>query len=197
MKIRLKSFTNLILILCLDIFLISGAYYFAHLIRFDFSIPGATLGLLFKSLISIVVIKLLIFVFFRLYKGMWRFTSLPDLFNILKASMVGSICLILFFLYFNRFEGFSRSIFIMDWFLSFLFVTASRVAIRIYYEIRPLNWFQLKKTLCRGDRHSIFGDVKNIILIGIDHTAEGLCREIQNNRALNYKVMGFVGINST
>jgi FlaA1/EpsC-like NDP-sugar epimerase len=65
---------------------------------------------------------------------MWRFTSIADLFIIIKASSISSlliICFILFSPY--RFIGFPRSVFVIDWCLTILYIASFRLAIRVYF----------------------------------------------------------------
>jgi FlaA1/EpsC-like NDP-sugar epimerase len=69
---------NLIFILAIDILLVAFTWYFAYLLRFNFEIPVGYKGLLIRILPLIVLIKIVIFYFFDLYRGMWRYTSLGD-----------------------------------------------------------------------------------------------------------------------
>ncbi|MFH1759854.1 MAG: polysaccharide biosynthesis protein, partial [bacterium] len=133
MKIR-PLYTRLFIILGIDIALISASIYGAHLVRFEFSIPPGFAVLFYYILPAIIFIKIATFFFFDLYRGMWRYTSISDLFNIIKASTISSFLIISLILFMTRFEGFSRSVFIIDWCLTVLFVTGHRIAIRLYYE---------------------------------------------------------------
>jgi FlaA1/EpsC-like NDP-sugar epimerase len=64
---------------------------------------------------------------------MWRYTSLADMLSILKAGSIASLIVILLTFFIHRLGGFSRSIFIIDWVLTLLFIAGSRVVIRLYY----------------------------------------------------------------
>ena len=83
----------------------------AYLIRFDFSISEQYINNLGKLLLVFIPIKVTIFYFFGLYGGMYRYTSIWDLINILKATFVSSLFLVAFFGYTIFFEGIPRSIF--------------------------------------------------------------------------------------
>ncbi len=65
---------------------------------------------------------------------MWRYTSYSDVINIPKGTVCAAVIVIL--LYVNRFQGYSRSVFIIDTLLTFLFITGHRVAIRYFYNNR-------------------------------------------------------------
>ena len=62
----------------------------AFLLRFDFSIPDQFLKVLLIWLPVFSLIQVLIFQFSNLYKRLWRYTSLFDLFAIFKTVFVSS-----------------------------------------------------------------------------------------------------------
>ena len=118
-------YRNFFLVLAMDLFLLSCAFYFAYLIRFDFTTSQHFSISLYRMLPFILLTKIVIFYFFDLYCGMWRYTSIPDLFNIIKASSLGTLLIVSFILFTTRFQGFSRSFFIIDWCLTILFVSGN------------------------------------------------------------------------
>ena len=112
---------NFYIVLIIDVFLLAGSFYAAHLVRFDFNIPNRSYFLFKQALPFVLLIKILCFYFFDLYRGMWRYTSITDLINIIKASSIstiGIICVILFSP--TRFIGFSRTMFLSLYSLSCL-----------------------------------------------------------------------------
>jgi FlaA1/EpsC-like NDP-sugar epimerase len=189
---RKKFRHNFFVVLAMDVFLVSASLFIAHMVRFDFHVPEPSRTLLFQILPMVIVTKLICFYFFSLYRGMWRYTSISDMFNIIKASGIGSLIVIAFILFSARFEGFSRSVFIIDLFFTIFFISAFRLSIRFYYErvhldspkkIFPwLAWLKKRKT-----RES-----KNLIIIGAGDYGEKICREIRNNPSLKYNVAGFL-----
>ncbi|MDQ1331010.1 MAG: hypothetical protein QG578_1275 [Thermodesulfobacteriota bacterium] len=192
MKFR-PLYSKLLIVIGIDAALITASIYGAYLARFEFSIPSQYLGLLYKALPLILLVKILSFYFFDLYRGMWRYTSIADLFNIIKASSIGSFLIILFILFMTRFEGFSRSIFIIDWCFTILLITGYRVAIRLYYEqlsgdgswliaVRNLIGFLTRKQ----------SEGKRILIVGAGDCGEKICREIINNYKLRHNVVGFI-----
>ncbi len=118
MKTR-RFHKNFWVILVMDVLLLAGVWYASYLIRFDFEIPKKSLISFKKVLPFMILVKVISFYFFDLYRGMWRYTSIADLLNIIKATTVSSLLLISFVLFMTRFIRFSRSIFIIDWFLIF------------------------------------------------------------------------------
>jgi len=131
MKIPLRNW-KFWLVLALDIVLVMCAYVGAHLLRFEGSIPPPFLSALKTTLPLVVLVKIFFFYGFNLYRGMWRYTSLIDFMNVVKAVAVSSVTLILLILFLYGFVGFSRSVFIMDFVLTLCLVAGVRIAIRLY-----------------------------------------------------------------
>ena len=125
---------------------------------------------------------------------MWRYTSIADLLNIIKASSVSTlviVCLILFS--YSRFIGFPRSVFIMDWCFTVLLISGYRVCIRLYFE-RISN----DKTSSIPTRQVLtvffkkIAETKRLLIIGAGNGGEKIYREIHNNNRLQYTVIGFL-----
>ena len=197
MKFRL-FYKNFFIILGIDFLLLTASFYGAHLVRFEFEIPPNTCLSIKWVLPLLVTLKIFIFHFFDLYRGMWRYTSLADLFNIIKASTLSTLVIISIVLFKNRFQGFSRSVFIIDWCLTILFVSAFRLSVRIYFEHLS------KEQLWKAVSLSFFGLLskkrsgrKNLLIIGAGDCGEKIYREIRDNARLLYNVVGFLDDNST
>lgn len=168
-----------------DAFLLAASYFLAYYLRFDGDIPPDSLANFRKTLIWIVPLKLVCFYFFGLYKGMWRYTSIEDLKNLIKACVTTSVIIVLALLFTVRFVGFPRSIFPIDFLLTFLFVGGFRVGVRLYY--RPADTDG--SILFLRKRH---GDLKRLLIIGAGPAGEMLLREIRGNANLHYDVTGFI-----
>jgi FlaA1/EpsC-like NDP-sugar epimerase len=176
--------------LLLDCIFIIAAYFLAYFLRFEGEIPSQE-WVKFKATIPYIVpFKLLVFFVFGLYRGMWRYTSLVDFLNVLKATLFSSGMIILSILFIYRFEGFPRSVFILDWILSFIFIGGIRVAIRFLLSEKERglhflfhNPFSPKKITRRK---------KRLLIIGGGDAGEKMLREIRDNAKLSYEVMGFL-----
>jgi FlaA1/EpsC-like NDP-sugar epimerase len=115
---------------------------------------------------------------------MWRYTSIADLINIAKATLVSSLVLIMVVLFLNRFAGFSRSVFIIDGVLSFLFICLHRGTIRYFFENSGL----LRNLLYPGNENMKI----RLLLIGAGSAAEKVIREVKDNTGVKYKVVGLI-----
>jgi FlaA1/EpsC-like NDP-sugar epimerase len=191
-------YKNFIIILAADLFLLTGALYAAHLIRFDFDVPPYFLASFYRMLPYVLIAKIACFYYFDLYQGMWRYTSIADLINIIKAVSVSTLLIFSFFLLKYRFVGFSRSIFLIDWCLTILFVSGFRLVVRIYFETAGIgeSWLEILRSIIVPLKQKIPG-TRNLLIIGAGDCGEKIFREIRDNARLLYNVAGFLDDNPT
>lgn len=186
-----RIYKNAFIIIIADIILLACALYAAYQIRFEFNVPDVFL-LGFKMILPVVIIiKLSIFSYFDLYRGMWRYTGVSDLFNILKSSVISTILIVTIVVYSNRFYNFSRSIFIIDWCLTFIFISGFRLGIRFYFENSETSFRDTVRSIGQLINQKP-GDEKRLIIIGAGDAGEKIYREIHNNTSLKYRVVGFL-----
>ena len=189
-----KSFyLNSFVILTIDSILLSVSWYLANLLRFNFDIPESQFPVLIRLFPVILIIKVLVLYFFDLYRGMWRYTSLSDLLNILKAASVGSLLLVCLIAFTHGLEGFARSTFVIDWVLTVFLTGGYRVGIRLFF------WIGFRDNLARIATESVFTlakrgrtGAKRLLIIGAGDSGEKIFREIQDNARLKYNVVGFI-----
>ena len=166
---------NFYILLILDLFLVVSAHLLAYLTRFEVQVPMAQWHNFYNLLPYFTAIKLACFFYFDMYRGMWRFTSLPDLFNILRAATSASLIMIALLLLGHRFYGFSRSVFVLDWLYTILLVGSLRVLIRLVY---GLGWVRLPRFLAWGRPSEVR---RRCVLLGAGQAAEKLVRDIQGS----------------
>ena len=181
------------IILFVDIFILTLTFFFSHLLRFDFNIAGQPLLIFSKALPIVLIIKLTCFIFFDLYRGMWRYTSLHDLFNVIKALTFSSLLIVFIILFQTRFTGFSRSVFIIDWCISILLIGGFRLSVRYYFEYFGDNMAKagLKEFLSNFFPKKA-GYRKRLIIVGAGNCGEKIFRELRDNARFKYSVVGFL-----
>jgi len=184
---------NFFIILFIDVFLLATTWYVSHLVRFDFDIPPVNWIVSKRILPLMLLTKTITFYFFDLYRGMWRYTSIADLLNVIKASSFSSLLIISFVLFSTRFLGYSRSVFIIDWFLTILIISAFRLSIRLYFEwTEEDRFFQGAPWRLLLPLRKKTPECKNLLIIGAGDCGEKIYREIRDNARLRYNVMGFL-----
>jgi UDP-GlcNAc:undecaprenyl-phosphate/decaprenyl-phosphate GlcNAc-1-phosphate transferase len=158
-----------------DLTLIIVAYYSAYLLRFEAGFAEAQ-PLLIRSLPIVIACQVGAFASFRVYQGVWRYTSVSDLMTMSKAATAGVVASVLVLLFAFRFEGYSRTVFLLDWLLLVLLVSASRLSFRTLSELL----------------HGAPADVQRVIVYGAGDGGVMVLREIRSNRALRREVVGFL-----
>jgi len=118
----------------------------------------------------------LIFRWTGLYKGVWRFASLPDLWNILRAVVLGSTAVWLLLSMFNRLQGVPRSMLLLYPVVLAMVLGAPRLAYRYWKDSR------LGVT---GER-----SMRRVLILGADRAGEVLSRDL--HRDGGYAVVGFL-----
>ncbi|MFH1148742.1 MAG: nucleoside-diphosphate sugar epimerase/dehydratase [Pseudomonadota bacterium] len=167
-----------------DVVLLGLSYVLAYALRFEFQVPPAFASVLKRSIIPIVMCKLLFFCGFKLYRGMWRYTSIADLLNIVKAVFSSTMFIIVVILMFHRFEGYPRSVFLIDAVFTLIFVSGARLTIRLLFEANRGPLTILRQNA--GERE------RRLLVIGAGSAGEKMLREIRDNARLKYDVLGFL-----
>jgi FlaA1/EpsC-like NDP-sugar epimerase len=87
---RIKN-SRIIMVFGHDVAAAALAWSMAFLLRFNFSIPEHYAHNMLQTMAWVVPLQALIFWRFGLYRGMWRFASLPDLKRILMAVAISAL----------------------------------------------------------------------------------------------------------
>ncbi len=161
----------------LDALLITLAYYSAFALLFASFESSTNWDLFLKTLPLLILIKLGAFLAVGVYRGLWRYTSIGDFITFTKGVLLGSILSVLAVLLVYRFEGFSRTVFIIDGIVLLLAVVGSRMAFRVIRQILPLP---------------VSGDGQKVLIYGAGDGGEMVLRELNNNPEWNYLPVGFI-----
>lgn len=176
------------LIVCgLDVLSIVGSIILSFLLRFDFIFPSGYFHATFYSIAIAIPIKISVFYAFGLYRGMYRFTSLWDMINILKATIISSLLLIVTLVFITTATIIPRSIYLLDFILTSLAIGGVRVSTRIFF-----THFQLLKSL----RSQNGKKLTRLLLIGAGNTGDKIIREINGKYFDQYSVIGLLDDNN-
>jgi FlaA1/EpsC-like NDP-sugar epimerase len=157
------------------------AWLLAYSVRFNFDIPATHNHEMWLHSYWIIPLEVTAFLGFGLYKGAWRFASIPDLKRILKAVgfsalLVVTVCLIL-----KPFGTIPRSILLLNPILLVVGICGSRIAYRIS-----------KEQALYG---KIFTQGKPVIILGAGEAAINLVKEL--SRSKDWQVVGLVDDDKT
>ena len=123
---------NFVIMLAADAVVVVFSLFLAYSLRFDGNIPSGEIDNFLKIVFWVAPLKLLSFFYFGLYKGMWRYTGIQDLKNLIKACLISSSVIVAILLLTIRFQGYPRSIFPLDLMLTFLLAGGVRLGIRLF-----------------------------------------------------------------
>lgn len=174
---------NLFVLILADMVLLAISYLLAYVVRFEAHIGANELLVIKQTIVPVVLCKLSVFYFFNLYRGMWRYTGIVDLLNVIKAVVVSFLFIITVILMLSRFQGFSRSVFIIDALFSLILIAGTRLVIRL---LLSTTIFSLNKNGINSNEH------KKMIIIGAGDAGEKVVREIYDNPKMKYRIVGFV-----
>ena len=175
---------NFILLLLADISSVVMSFYFSLVLRFDFNIPEEFHGFI-KSYYFLIFLlyKLILFKLFNLYKGMWRYTSLWDIINILKANILINFSSFFIFSVVLKFTELPISIFILDTILCSFLIGLSRIIIRLFLQKNT-------STIINKDL-----PIKKIIIVGAGFTGKQILSQIIDESKNNFKAVGILDDN--
>jgi len=171
------SYKRRIFEVLLDLILILLSYWCAYALKFGAFSESNAWKLFLRTLPVLVFVKMAAFLVMGVYRGIWRYTGLDNLIVFAKAVVLSSVLSVLVILFKFRFEGFSRTIFIIDGVLMFLFLAGSRMAFRLFRQVLPVS----------GG-----AERRRVLIYGAGDAGELVLRELLNNRELKYAPVGFL-----
>jgi FlaA1/EpsC-like NDP-sugar epimerase len=161
-----------------DIFMAAAAFYMSFEVRYgELIVKSAPGDLIFKSVLIVVVVQGFCFYVSGLYRGIWRYSSTPDLVRVIRGVSIAVTASFGALFLFNRLEGIPRSLFIIDWTFLVIALGGGRFLYRI---MRDRDVQRLTLT---GHR---------VLIVGAGSGGEQLLREIKKNPTLGLNVIGFV-----
>ena len=160
-----------------DVLAATFAWLAAYWLRFNLDVPPGFQAAALSTLAWVVPLQAVVFWRFGLYRGIWRFASLPDLKRIVMAVGVAALLIPLVLVLFRVSVVVPRSVLILDPLLLMLLMGGSRLAYRAWKEHR------LASVLRPGS--------KPVLVAGAGSAADFLLRELARNPA-GFHVVGLL-----
>ena len=174
------------LIVIYDIIVIVASLLLAFSLRYDFSIPATSITDLGTYLLWALPVKLSVFYFFGLYRGMYRYTSIWDLINIGKATVIAALIINSVFLIVPLFRVIPPAILFLDFILTTGLIALVRLSVRMYFsQIAVTSPMKMKKQ----------DGTPRLLLLGAGNTGEKIARDILSNFSDDYQIVGFLDDN--
>lgn len=166
---------RIIALVLMDVMSVIVASFAALYIRFDFSFNAIYREFLVKYehiLIPNILVTLLFFTVWKLYKSVWRYASANELINIVFATACTAVAQVIYCHIFK--QTMPRSYYIIYWFLLMLMTCCIRFGYRI---LRLIN----------SKRADLAGKNKrrNVMVIGAGAAGNMILKEIESSHYLN------------
>lgn len=171
-----------IFIIATHLALICLSYYLSFLARFDFPIPYEYYLVLLKTLPLLLIIKLVVFYYFGLFRGLWRYVSISDLWQIIKASFISTVIFIIADVFIYGLYNFPRSIFLSDFIICTFLTGGVRFLTRLFRE--RFRSIVLPK------------EQPKVLIVGAGEAGILTLKEYKNNPAMG-EVVGFIDDDKT
>ena len=162
-----------------DLAMILFAWYLAKTIRLSLEPETALKVLAPTEVVLVLAIQGGIFFWTGLYKGLWRFASLPDLWNLLRGSILGALCIGLALFLYDRLGNVPRSVLVSYPILLSVLLGLPRLAYRFWKDSR-IDFYE------RSSR-------KRVLVLGAERAGEMLVRDLRAEG--QYLPVGFLDDN--
>jgi FlaA1/EpsC-like NDP-sugar epimerase len=158
-----------------DLAMVAAAWTLSYLIPYNFSL--SILGFSFLQLLPVVLLAQGVVLWqLGLYRGVWRFASIPDLWNIMRAVIAGVVGVGISLFVVNRLQGVPRTFVLLYPLLLFFLLGAPRMIFRMWKDHR----FTLGESAGRA----------RVLILGAGRAGETLARDLARNG--KHLVVGFL-----
>lgn len=172
----MKGLNTRIGIVVHDLLMVSLAWVFAYITRFNFSFWQLDWTPILGSLPFVVLAQGFVLWRLSLYQGLWRFASIPDLWNILRAVTLGALGVIAVLFLLNRMEGIPRASLVLYPVYLLLLLGGPRLIYRMWKD--------------HGLRNLASPQRKRVLIIGAGRAGDMLARDML--RDSEYNPVGFL-----
>ncbi len=173
----LRTWLPRILIVLHDLLMVWLAWVGVHWLRYLIDPDGVQLGLLPTELPTVLMAQGVILFLTGLYRGIWRFASLPDLWNIIRAATLGTLVIGVSLFLISRLEGVPRSALMLYPFVLVLLLGAPRLTYRVLKD--------------HGLRFYARPNRKRVLILGAGSAGDMLARDLRRDSDEYYPV-GFL-----
>ena len=167
-----------------DIFITAICFNLSIFLRLGSEFNSIPNSIIVYGTILITIIAAIVYRLTGLYKGIWRYASINDLLNIVKASSILIATFLILMFAVTRLESFPRSVLFINWFVLIILLSGSRAIYRLYKDKKLFL-----KSITKNE-NSI-----PVLLVGATDRAELFIREMSRNNNPTHKIIGILDIN--
>ena len=153
-----------------------AAWSLAYLFRFNFEVPSEHIHGMMYTLVWVIPAQVLIFRQFGLYRGIWRYASLPDIQRIVFAVGTSALVVAVILFMLRVPVVVPRSVLLLDPILLIMLMGGSRLAYRGWKENRLYGLLSLQG--------------EPVLVVGAGDTASNLLKDLARSR--KWRVVGLL-----
>ncbi len=165
-----------------DAVLAAAAFGLAFVLRFldvPIGIPHRYVTMLAGSIVFVAIGKAIVFEVLGLHRKWWRYFQLPDMWPVVRASVVASMILVAVFTLAKPYDyNLPRSVVVFDLLLTILLVGGARLVRRTIAE--------------RPDKATRGAKTRGVVIVGAGSGGQMVVRELKLNPDLGVRAIGFV-----
>lgn len=155
------------------------SYVGSFALRLDLNLANVPSEVVLRTLPLLIIVRMVILGLSGLFQGMWRYVSVVDLVNIIRATTIGSVLFVVLEILIFGLDGIPRSVFFLDWVGNILLLGGARLAVRVVRErIHPMV----------GED----GTFKRLLIIGAGDAGAALCKQAFSSPIPRYRPVVFV-----
>jgi FlaA1/EpsC-like NDP-sugar epimerase len=165
--------------LLVDAGIVALSWFLAFELRFDHGLPVFYDTLLRRTILLVVAIKVVVFLFFGFHRRWWRYVSVHDMWSaargVVVASLVADVTVYLVSPVHN--VRLPRSIAVMDLLITMALIAGARL---------------LARTVIERPRGGMMARGREVVVVGAGDAGRTVVAEMQRSRMLRYTPIGFV-----
>ncbi len=158
-----------------DLFMVWVGWLGLHYLRFAFSTTPQPFVTWSTEVAMVLAAQGLVFWRVGLYRGLWRFASVPDLINILKACLFGLLAIVATLFLYNRLDLVPRSVLVLYPIVLTALLGMPRLAYRAWKDVQ----------LAHSGQAAL-----RVLILGAGRAGEALVRDLRRTGA--YHPVGFL-----
>ena len=173
---------RIILVACHDMFMVALAFEFSVWFRFLTAGQPKPMFHLWHGTAVLCLVSLVVFERLGLFRAVWRYASLRDLRNVVKAATYASLIFVPLFFLMTRLESLPRSVLVINWLLTIVLLAGPRLLYRIAKD----------RGVARLAHESDAARQVAVLLVGAGDAGEAFIREMQRDREAPYGVVAII-----
>lgn len=163
-----------------DLVMVFVAWLIAYMVSYNFAVSAMDWQVFLHTLPIVLFGQGAVMWASGLYRGLWRFASIPDLWNIIRAALIGALSVTLIIFLYNRLEGVPRSTLALYPVFLILLLGSPRLIYRMWKD--------------QGLNSKFIPGAKRVLILGAGRAGEMLVRDMCRDG--EYQPVGFLDDNT-